>query len=121
MDLGVERRKIHASSTMKKKPKINPSTGETTKKTRVLEIPLHSKALSPVFERPAPTRPPTSACDELKGKPKCQVMRFPMMAPARAAKTRGESRIVTLMIPLPIVLATTVPKTNTARKLKAAA
>ena len=70
---------------MKKKPKTSPSTGETTMKTKVLEMPLHSKALSPALERPAPTRPPTSACDELEGKPKCQVMRFQMMAPASAA------------------------------------
>jgi hypothetical protein len=56
---------------MKKKPRISPSTGDTTIKISVLEMPIHSRALSPVFERPAPTRPPTSACDELEGKPKC--------------------------------------------------
>ena len=36
---------------------------------------------------PAPTSPPMSACDDDDGRPKYQVMRFHVMAPARAAKT----------------------------------
>ena len=52
---------------------------------QVFEIP-HTSAPSPAFANPAPTSPPTSACDELEGKPARQVMRFQTIAPVNAAQ-----------------------------------
>ena len=51
-----------------------------------LRDPLHTSAPSPAFANPAPTSPPTSAWDELEGKPTRQVMRFQTIAPVNAAQ-----------------------------------
>src|SRR4051794_33594705 len=53
-----------------------------------------------------PTRPPISACDELEGSPKYQVMTFHAIAPTSPAKT---TVVVTALVstnPLPMVAAT---------------
>ena len=72
--------------------------------------------------RAAPPRPPISACDDEDGRPSHQVSRFHPVAPTSAAPTsqspsapRGAS-----IMPLPIVLATLVPKKAPARLATAA-
>src|ERR1051326_2012703 len=71
---------------MKTAPAMKPTGGEMTRLATCLPSALH---LTPPRARaapmPAPQRPPMSACVELLGKPRYQVMRFQQMAPRRAA------------------------------------
>ena len=50
-------------------------------------IPAPRIALGPAAANAAPTTPPMSACEELDGSPKYQVMRFHEIAPIRPANT----------------------------------
>src|SRR5215208_3651862 len=54
----------------------------------------------------APTTPPISACDELDGSPKYQVMRFQAIAPTRPANTIVDVIASALTMPLATVAAT---------------
>ena len=83
-------------------------------------MPLHSTPLEPTATRVAPTRPPISACDELEGMPKYQVIRFQAMAPARAASTTVCESVGSVTRPLPTVFATFWPA-KAPSMLKAAA
>ena len=65
---GCLRRSIHATSTMIPPPSSIPSTGETTMNRAVLATPDWITD-DPPLQKPAPIRPPTSACDELDGSP----------------------------------------------------
>ena len=62
-----------------------------------------------------------SACDELVGRPKYQVIRSQTIAPISPAKITAKVTIVTSIMPVPTVFATAVPKANAATKLKNAA
>ncbi len=62
-----------------------------------------------------------SACDELVGKPKYQVIRSQTIAPTRPPRMTENVTILTSIIPDPTVLATAVPKVKAATKLKKAA
>ncbi len=70
-------------------PAVRKATsGATTAGTISFESrPLPFTAENPTAAMTAPTSPPISACDELEGSPKYQVIRFQAMAPIRAAKT----------------------------------
>ena len=48
--------------------------------------PVQLTPAVPSAARPAPIRPPNSACDELDGMPNSQVSRFHRMPPIRPAK-----------------------------------
>ena len=48
--------------------------------------PVQLTPALPRAARPAPIRPPNSACDELDGMPNSQVSRFHRMPPMRPAK-----------------------------------
>src|SRR3954464_15086579 len=50
-------------------------------------MPPPRTALEPAAAKAAPTTPPMSACEELDGRPKYQVMRFQEIAPIRPANT----------------------------------
>ena len=63
-----------------------PSIGETMMNAAVLMMPGASSGAMPAFETAAPIMPPMSACDELDGIPKYQVMRFQDIAPMSAPK-----------------------------------
>ena len=78
-------------------------------------------ALKPAFAMPAPTSPPTSACELLDGMPKPQVIRFQRIAPMSAPNTTRGSTTAAAMMPVPSVLATCRPKNRKAMKLKNAA
>src|SRR5512133_2303080 len=62
-----------------------------------------------------------SACDELVGRPKYQVIRSHAMAPNRPEKITVIVTTRTSTMPAPMVLATATPKTSAAMKLKNAA
>src|SRR6202158_544623 len=61
------------------------------------------------------------ACEEEDGIPTYQVMRFHAIAPINPPSTTFELTTFTSISPAPIVLATAVPKTKAATKLKKAA
>src|SRR5208282_4919688 len=62
-----------------------------------------------------------SACEELVGNPSVRVMRFQIIAPRRPARSTFSFTISMCTIPLPMVPATAVPKTNAAMKFQKAA
>ena len=62
-----------------------------------------------------------SACEELVGRPKYQVMRSQMIAPINPPKITPNVTAWMSIIPLPIVFATAVPNPKAATKLKNAA
>src|SRR5205085_11983223 len=62
-----------------------------------------------------------SACEELVGKPRINVVRFQVMAPRRPARITCSLIMSMRTRPLPMVLATAVPKKNAAMKFQKAA
>src|SRR5438445_11273809 len=68
-------------ATISASPAVRPMSGERKMKMIVLVQPLVMMAPKPAFATAAPAYPPTSACDELVGSPKYQVMRSQMIAP----------------------------------------
>ena len=98
-----------------------PNAGETTMPAAVLLTPSNTIALGPALARPAPTRPPTRACDDEDGMPASQVMMFQAIAPPSAPKISRSSTRRTATMPEPIVLATCRPKNRKAMKLNPAA
>src|SRR3954454_6904747 len=83
---GVERTDAQdtiATSTIASK---NPTSGESTIASKVLDNPLHTAAEIPALAIPAPTSPPINACELEEGMPSPQVIRFQTIAPTSAAK-----------------------------------
>ncbi len=78
-------------------------------------------ATIPTLAIAAPAYPPMSACEELVGRPRYQVIRSQMIAPARPAKITEKVTTRMSIIPRPTVDATAVPNMNAATKLKNAA
>ena len=99
----------------------SPTSGEMTIATTVLVTPPHTMAPLPAAARPAPTIPPTSACELLDGSPAHQVMASQAMAPNRAANRTLPLIASSETMPVPIVWATCRPNTRKAMKLKKAA
>src|SRR6266849_1170839 len=62
-----------------------------------------------------------SAWEELVGRPRMRVIRFQKMAPNKPASKTFWSTISMWTMPLPMVLATAVPKTKAATKFQKAA
>jgi hypothetical protein len=85
----------------------NASSGATIAGTATLPInPSEITACDPSAANAAPTTPPISACEELDGSPKYQVIRFHAIAPTSPPKTIcGVIRSASTM-PLAIVAAT---------------
>src|SRR5688500_1834076 len=81
----------------------------------------HVMAAVPAFDIAAPAYPPMSACDELLGMPKYQVIRFQMIAPSRPPRITCGSTMLCSIIPPPTVFATATPPVNRAAKLNVAA
>ena len=61
-------------------------SGDRTMKMSVLVQPAGTIAAKPAFATAAPAYPPISACDELVGRPKYQVMRSQTIAPTSPPK-----------------------------------
>src|SRR5215471_18512854 len=67
-----------------------------------------------------PHKPPTSACEELEGRPNHQVSKFHRIAPTKAQTRISEVTIRVSTKPEAIVLATAVPHKAPSRLVKAA-
>ena len=65
---------------------------------------------SPAPTTTAPMRPPNSACEELEGRPKSQVIRFQMIAPTNPARIIGTVISASSKNPPEIVFATSVER-----------
>lgn len=112
---------IHMAAMRIKNPRIAPITGARKINMRVLVQPETITTWIPPLATAAPRYPPRSACEELVGSQSHQVIRFQLMAPRSAQNiTIGVTNDISI-IPFPIVLATAVPTTNIAKKLKEAA
>src|SRR5579875_3009699 len=74
--------------------------------TTLLRIDEPLIAENPDTAAVAPMTPPTSACDELDGRPKNQVSTFQAIAPSRPEKITGSVTSAELTIPLAMVAAT---------------
>ena len=75
------------------KPSNTPMTGARTMKMATFVIPETMIALNPAFMMADPASPPISACEELVGNPKYQVMRFQRIAPNKPLSTTFVSTI----------------------------
>src|SRR5919202_1060838 len=85
----------------------NASVGATSAGTTTLPSrPSPMTALDPCAANAEPTTPPISACEELDGRPKYQVMRFQLIAPISPAKTTVVVIESDSTMPLPTVAAT---------------
>ena len=118
---GRDRTKSQVTTSTRIRAIRKPNAGETTMPAAVLLTPSQTIALRPAVARPAPTRPPTRACDDEDGIPASQVTMFQMMAPPSAAKIRRSVTTCTETMPAPTVWATCSPKNRNAMKLKKAA
>ena len=98
-----------------------PIIGDSTMNRIVLIQPAGMTAENPARATAAPAYPPSSAWEELEGMPYHHVTRFQVMAPSRPARMTSGFTMLMSIIPEPMVLATWVPKTNSATKLKNAA
>src|SRR5450755_2586484 len=98
-----------------------PSPGDRKMAATVLPTPDHTTAWIPAFARPAPTRPPMSACELDDGIPSRCVKICQTMAPASAPKITREVTTSASTMPRPTVSATCSPKNRKAMKLKNAA
>ena len=64
---GVRRTNIHDTIRNSSNASTKPISGDSTIAALVLASPPHTIAETPALARPAPTRPPISACEELDG------------------------------------------------------
>src|ERR1700761_2291279 len=118
---GVERTDAHETIATSTSASRNPTSGDSTIASSVLDSPLQTAAENPAFAMPPPTRPPISACELDEGIPKAHVIKFQTMAPTSAAKMTDTSITLGSMMPVPMVWATLRPNTRNATKLKNAA
>src|SRR3954447_10156002 len=115
------RRNDHRSASMKRYPRPNPISGDSTiGMTTLSTIPSHFT--DSLAASAAPTRPPISAWEEDEGSPKYQVIRFQTMAPISAANTtcRPPVPVGGSMMPAPTVAATLVEMSAPTRFITAA-
>jgi hypothetical protein len=113
-----ERTNSQETASTSSSANTKPNAGETTMPAAVLPRPSQTIAFSPALADPAPTRPPTRACDDDEGMPASQVMTFQAIAPISAPKISRSVTNETATMPEPMVLATCRPKNRKAMKLK---
>src|SRR4051812_39129818 len=96
--MGRQFRRIKYSAAITRKPITNPQMGELTMGTTTFQsspLPCHQWSLPGIDQistcqslfaaaRHAPQRPPTSACEELAGRPNHHVSRFHAIAASNA-------------------------------------
>src|SRR6266550_885489 len=97
-----------------------PTIGESTMNTKIVWYSDATSVPQPAVATAAPARPPTSACDELVGRPRIHVTMSQRIAPTSAAKIPAFVSVPGCTT-LEIVSATLVPKMRNATKLKNAA
>ena len=88
----------------------NPKNVENSKPINTFCHPLHSRAEGPATASPAPVKPEIRAWLSLVGKPYFQAKVLHEMIAIIAAATVVMETISALIIPLPIVLATSSPE-----------
>jgi hypothetical protein len=98
-----------------------PRSGETMMKSSGSVHPPGIRAPKPAFAMAAPAYPPSRACDDELGIPPYQVTRSQTIAPMSPPRMTLGSTTSMSISPLPIALATAVPTTKAAMKLKNAA
>ena len=123
------------SSTITTMPSRKPAIGEVIIGTNTFhsrplfcaQLPRRSDQISAsqllwAAARPAPQRPPISACEDEDGRPFHQVIRFQMMPPSRAHRITCGVTSTTLVLSRPeaMVSATAVPVSAPMRFMKAA-
>jgi len=104
-----------------KYPRIIPIKGDNTIKIKILVIPEVKMAEGPPINKAGPIKPPMRACETLMGIPRRVHTYTQAMAPKRPPRITYSLIIEGSTIPLPMVVATVIPKKNTAAKLKKAA
>jgi len=106
---------------MSKKASVNPTIGETTIGMTTFSM-ITSQWTVVAEARPAPVSPPIRACDDDDGRPFHHVMRFHVIAPMSPAKTTTMPATPSggVMMPLPMVVATLVPRSAPTRFMTAA-
>src|SRR2546428_13692065 len=95
-----------------------PITGDNTMKYAILLTPAIWTTPHPPFMTPAPMRPLTKAWDELVGRPNHHVMTSHAIAPVRTARSNQAVTIFGVMVTLPIVDATMIPKAKADAKVE---
>src|ERR1019366_1001245 len=118
---GADRTKIHDTISMSSNASSKPSPGDRKMAATVLPTPDQTTAWTPALARPAPTKPPISACELDDGIPSRWVKICQTIAPASAPKITRELTTSASTIPRPTVSATCSPKNRNAIKLKNAA
>src|ERR1041385_3209365 len=115
-------RQIQRTASMVRNPSPRQRVGARTIPRRGFcrEDHFTTENEKPPPARPAPTRPPTRACEEDEGIPKYQVIRFQAMAPMSAPSTTSFVATAGWRVSA-IMEATPTPTTKTAKKLKKAA
>ena len=92
------------------------TTGESTAgRMTLFSTVLKWMASAPPATQVAPIRPPNSACDELEGRPRYQVVRFHRIAPTSPAKITTGLMSVSSTSPPEIVFATCTDRKAPAR------
>src|SRR3954465_8152422 len=81
----------------------------------------HVIAARPAFATAAPAYPPITACDELEGIPKYQVITFQAIAPSNPPRMTFGLTMLCSIIPPPTAFATASEPVNAAAKLNTAA
>ena len=105
---------------MKPYPAMRPSTGDARSEAKTSMTFDQLIPAVPSAAMPAPSNPPTSACDEPTGNAQIQVMRSHTIAPNSAAMTRCAVASAAWITP-PMVSATAMPMTRGPMKLNMAA
>jgi hypothetical protein len=98
-----------------------PSTGAIIINKTIFKTPGIITDPNPFPATADPTKPPTSVCDELDGRPSHHVIRFQIIAADTAEVIRVRLMTLVSITPFPIVVATLRGKIKNARKLKIAA
>src|SRR5205809_888610 len=80
-------RAIAPLANISRNPSAKPSSGDSTMNSTVFSRLAALITAQPALARPAPTKPPISACDEEVGRPSHQVVKFHATAPTRPANT----------------------------------
>ncbi len=115
------RAKVQVTITTRTIASVKPTAGDSTMPEAVLSTPAQTMPGLPALAMPAPSRPPTSACELDDGMPPIQVTTFQTIAPMSAPNTTRGSMTLASTMPLPMVSATWRPKNRKAMKLKNAA
>src|SRR5450759_2771195 len=106
---------------MSTKASSKPRPGDKKMAATVLPTPDQTTAWIPALARPAPTKPPISACELEDGIPSRCVRTCQTIAPASAPKITCALTTSASTMPRPTVSATCRPKNRKAMKLKNAA